>query len=100
MESVVVLLDDKMQKMRPKFFRRFVISTFSNISPFPANNSGYSEEVSFVTAGTPPTPDPPRLSRAGPSWLTLHWVRPSQATHSDVLTYTLEMEEEVTYRVH
>uniref|UniRef100_UPI00358FA1AC fibronectin type III domain-containing protein 3B-like n=1 Tax=Myxine glutinosa TaxID=7769 RepID=UPI00358FA1AC len=56
--------------------------------------SGYSEEVSFVTAGTPPTPDPPRLSRAGPSWLTLHWVRPSQATHSDVLTYTLEMEEE------
>uniref|UniRef100_A0A8C4NC53 Fibronectin type III domain containing 3Ba n=1 Tax=Eptatretus burgeri TaxID=7764 RepID=A0A8C4NC53_EPTBU len=57
--------------------------------------SGYSEEVSFVTAGTPPTPDPPRLSRAGPSWLTLHWVRPSQATHSDVLTYTLEMEEEL-----
>ncbi|NWQ62758.1 FND3A protein, partial [Neopipo cinnamomea] len=57
--------------------------------------SGFSEPVSYCTAGVaPPAPAPPLLLEAGVTWMTLRWIPPPGASSDDSLTYTLDMEEE------
>ncbi|XP_063277539.1 fibronectin type-III domain-containing protein 3a-like [Prinia subflava] len=54
--------------------------------------SGFSETVTFSTAGVvPPAPAPPVLHEAGVTWMTLKWSSPAG---EDSLTYSLDMEEE------
>uniref|UniRef100_A0A8D2Q559 Fibronectin type III domain-containing protein 3B n=1 Tax=Varanus komodoensis TaxID=61221 RepID=A0A8D2Q559_VARKO len=57
--------------------------------------SGFSEEVVCYTAGNiPQTPSAPRLVRAGVTWVTLQWNRAEGCTPEEVITYTLEIQEE------
>ncbi|NXI46855.1 FND3A protein, partial [Galbula dea] len=57
--------------------------------------SGFSETVSYYTAGTvPPAPSPPLLHEAGVTWLAVKWRPPSGLAADDSLTYSLDMEEE------
>ncbi|NWH35758.1 FND3A protein, partial [Chloropsis hardwickii] len=57
--------------------------------------SGFSETVTFGTAGVvPPAPAPPALLEAGVTWMALGWSPPAGGALDDSLTYTLDMEEE------
>ncbi|XP_052475869.1 fibronectin type III domain-containing protein 3B-like [Carassius gibelio] len=57
--------------------------------------SGFSTEVVFNTTGSlPQTSLPPRLAQAGPSWVMLEWTRPNSCSVEEVVTYTLEMQDE------
>ncbi|TRY84972.1 hypothetical protein DNTS_007661, partial [Danionella cerebrum] len=57
--------------------------------------SGFSTEVVFHTTGSVPQGSlPPRLLEAGPTWLKLEWTRPNSCSAEEVLTYTLEMQDE------
>ncbi|XP_051971307.1 fibronectin type III domain-containing protein 3B [Xyrauchen texanus] len=57
--------------------------------------SGFSTEVVFYTTGSlPQTSLPPRLVLAGPSWVTLEWTRPNSCSVEEVVTYTLEVQDE------
>ncbi|XP_035278522.1 fibronectin type III domain containing 3Ba isoform X1 [Anguilla anguilla] len=57
--------------------------------------SGFSAEVVFYTTGNlPQLPLAPRLVRAGITWITLEWSRPDGCTAEEVITYTLEIQEE------
>ncbi|NXE42790.1 FND3A protein, partial [Ptilorrhoa leucosticta] len=57
--------------------------------------SGFSETVTFGTAGVvPPAPAPPALLEAGVTWMALGWSPPAGVASDDSLTYSLDMEEE------
>uniref|UniRef100_A0A8B9BQ38 Fibronectin type-III domain-containing protein n=1 Tax=Anser brachyrhynchus TaxID=132585 RepID=A0A8B9BQ38_9AVES len=57
--------------------------------------SGFSETVTYYTAGiVPPPPAPPVLVEAGVTWLSLKWSPPNGVSSDDSLTYSLDMEEE------
>ncbi|RMB95469.1 hypothetical protein DUI87_28092 [Hirundo rustica rustica] len=57
--------------------------------------SGFSETVTFGTAGVvPPAPAPPVLLEAGVTWMALGWSPPAGGALDDSLTYSLDMEEE------
>uniref|UniRef100_A0A8C9L3Q8 Fibronectin type-III domain-containing protein 3a-like n=1 Tax=Serinus canaria TaxID=9135 RepID=A0A8C9L3Q8_SERCA len=57
--------------------------------------SGFSETVTFGTAGVvPPAPAPPTLLEAGVTWMALGWSPPAGGALDDSLTYSLDMEEE------
>uniref|UniRef100_A0A8D2N8G3 Fibronectin type-III domain-containing protein n=1 Tax=Zonotrichia albicollis TaxID=44394 RepID=A0A8D2N8G3_ZONAL len=57
--------------------------------------SGFSETVTFGTAGVvPPAPAPPTLLEAGVTWMALGWSPPAGGALDDTLTYSLDMEEE------
>ncbi|NXD37598.1 FND3A protein, partial [Copsychus sechellarum] len=57
--------------------------------------SGFSETVTFSTAGVvPPAPAPPTLLEAGVTWMALGWSPPAGGALDDSLTYSLDMEEE------
>ncbi|XP_054145640.1 fibronectin type-III domain-containing protein 3a-like isoform X1 [Melozone crissalis] len=57
--------------------------------------SGFSETVTFGTAGVvPPAPAPPTLLEAGVTWMALGWSPPAGGALDDALTYSLDMEEE------
>uniref|UniRef100_A0A8C1SWI7 Fibronectin type III domain containing 3Ba n=1 Tax=Cyprinus carpio TaxID=7962 RepID=A0A8C1SWI7_CYPCA len=57
--------------------------------------SGFSPEVVFYTTGSlPHLPHAPRLVRAGITWITLEWSRPDGCTAEELVTYTLEIQEE------
>ncbi|XP_017597263.1 PREDICTED: LOW QUALITY PROTEIN: fibronectin type-III domain-containing protein 3a-like [Corvus brachyrhynchos] len=57
--------------------------------------SGFSETVTFGTAGGgPPAPAPPTLLEAGVTWMALAWSPPAGVASDDSLTYSLDMEEE------
>lgn len=57
--------------------------------------SGFSTEVVFYTTGSLPQISlPPRLVQAGSSWVTLEWTRPNSCSAEEVVTYTLEMQDE------
>ncbi|KAL1022016.1 hypothetical protein UPYG_G00021100 [Umbra pygmaea] len=59
--------------------------------------SAFSPEVVFHTTGTlPPCPLAPWLLRAGVSWVTLEWGRPEGSANEEMLTYTLEIQEDHT----
>ncbi|NXL94200.1 FND3B protein, partial [Alectura lathami] len=57
--------------------------------------SGYSQEVVCYTAGNiPQTPSAPRLVRAGVTWVALQWNKVEGCTPEEVISYTLEIQEE------
>ncbi|OWK53363.1 fibronectin type-III domain-containing protein 3a [Lonchura striata] len=57
--------------------------------------SGFSETVTFGTAGVVPlAPAPPALLEAGVTWMALGWSPPAGGALDDSLTYSLDMEEE------
>lgn len=57
--------------------------------------SGYSQEVVCYTAGNiPQTPSAPRLVRAGVTWIALQWNKVEGCTPEEVISYTLEIQEE------
>lgn len=57
--------------------------------------SGFSTEVVFYTTGSlQQTSLPPRLVLAGSSWVTLEWTRPNSCSAEEMITYTLEMQDE------
>lgn len=58
-------------------------------------SSGYSQEVVCYTAGNiPQTPSAPRLVRAGVTWISLQWSKVEGCTPEEVISYTLEIQEE------
>nr|XP_060623504.1 fibronectin type III domain-containing protein 3B [Anolis sagrei ordinatus]XP_060623505.1 fibronectin type III domain-containing protein 3B [Anolis sagrei ordinatus] len=57
--------------------------------------SGFSQEVICYTSGNiPQTPSAPRLVRAGVTWITLQWNKAEGCTPEEVVTYTLEIQED------
>ena len=57
--------------------------------------SGYSQEVVCYTLGNiPQMPSAPRLVRAGVTWITLQWSRPEGCSPEEVITYTLDIQED------
>ncbi|KAG7255365.1 hypothetical protein CRUP_002116 [Coryphaenoides rupestris] len=61
--------------------------------------SGFSPDVVFYTMGTlPALPLPPRLVRAGVSWVALEWGRPDAGPTEEQIKYTLEIQEENSSR--
>ncbi|NXG17656.1 FND3A protein, partial [Grallaria varia] len=57
--------------------------------------SGFSEVVSFCTAGVvPPVPAPPTLCDVGVTWMALSWSPPATTAPDEPLAYILDMEEE------
>ncbi|XP_063808083.1 fibronectin type-III domain-containing protein 3A isoform X5 [Pseudophryne corroboree] len=59
--------------------------------------SGFSEEVLFYTSGSAPTvPASPTLIKAGISWLSVQWTKPSGTPSDEGISYILEMEDETS----
>ncbi|XP_072254752.1 fibronectin type-III domain-containing protein 3A [Pyxicephalus adspersus] len=59
--------------------------------------SGFSEEVLFFTSGSAPTvPASPTLIKAGISWLSIQWTKPSGTPSDEGISYILEMEDETS----
>ncbi|XP_053564335.1 fibronectin type-III domain-containing protein 3A [Bombina bombina] len=59
--------------------------------------SGFSEEVLLYTSGSAPTvPACPTLIKAGISWLSVQWTKPSGTPSDEGISYILEMEEETS----
>lgn len=60
-------------------------------------NSGFSEEVLYYTSGCAPSmPASPVLTKAGVTWLSLQWSKPSGTPSDEGISYILEMEEETS----
>uniref|UniRef100_H2ZWU8 Fibronectin type-III domain-containing protein 3A n=1 Tax=Latimeria chalumnae TaxID=7897 RepID=H2ZWU8_LATCH len=58
-------------------------------------DSGFSEEVLYYTSGSAPaTPASPGLNKAGVTWLSLQWSKPSGTPSDEGISYILEMEDE------
>ncbi|KAJ8003767.1 hypothetical protein DPEC_G00151760 [Dallia pectoralis] len=82
----------KLARLCPAMCYAFRVAARNDIG-----KSAFSPEVLFHTAGTLPScPLAPRLLRAGVSWVTLEWGRPEGSTNEEVLTYTLEIQEDNT----
>ncbi|XP_053574653.1 LOW QUALITY PROTEIN: fibronectin type-III domain-containing protein 3A-like [Bombina bombina] len=82
----------KLTKLSPSTKYAFRIAAKNDIGM-----SGFSETAVFYTAGSvPPTPLPPRLMHAGITWLSLEWSPPNDISSDESLTYTLEMEDEIS----
>ncbi|XP_074843924.1 fibronectin type-III domain-containing protein 3A isoform X1 [Carettochelys insculpta] len=59
--------------------------------------SGFSEEVLYHTSGTAPSmPASPVLIKAGVTWLSLQWTKPSGTPTDEGISYILEMEDETS----
>ncbi|KAM4700948.1 fibronectin type-III domain-containing protein 3A isoform 1-T1 [Discoglossus pictus] len=59
--------------------------------------SGFSEEVLLYTSGSAPTvPASPTLLKAGISWLSMQWTKPSGTPSDEGISYILEMEDETS----
>ncbi|EMP23943.1 Fibronectin type-III domain-containing protein 3a [Chelonia mydas] len=59
--------------------------------------SGFSEEVQYHTSGTAPSmPASPMLIKAGVTWLSLQWTKPSGTPTDEGISYILEMEDETS----
>ncbi|XP_067896397.1 fibronectin type-III domain-containing protein 3A isoform X3 [Heterodontus francisci] len=82
----------KVTKLSPATRYRFKLAAKNDLGM-----SGFSEEVLFYTTGSvPPTPASPQLVKAGVTWLSLHWSKPSGALSDEGIGYILEMEDETT----
>uniref|UniRef100_A0A8C9W1Q2 Fibronectin type III domain containing 3Ba n=1 Tax=Scleropages formosus TaxID=113540 RepID=A0A8C9W1Q2_SCLFO len=80
----------KLTRLCPAFGYTFRLAARNDIG-----TSGFSPEVVFYTTGNlPQLPLPPRLVRAGITWITLEWTRPDGCTAEEIITYTLEIQEE------
>ncbi|KAI2648913.1 Fibronectin type III domain-containing protein 3B [Labeo rohita] len=80
----------KVMRLCPAVGYTFRVAALNDIG-----TSGFSTEVVFNTTGSlPQTSLPPRLVQAGPSWVMLEWTRPNSCSVEEVVTYTLEMQDE------
>ncbi|XP_058890569.1 fibronectin type III domain-containing protein 3B-like isoform X2 [Acipenser ruthenus] len=79
----------KLTKLCPAIGYTFRLAARNDIG------TSYSQEIMFYTCGNiPQSPLAPRLVRAGITWITLQWNRPDGCTPEEVITYTLEIQEE------
>ncbi|XP_078415576.1 fibronectin type-III domain-containing protein 3A isoform X2 [Cetorhinus maximus] len=82
----------KVTKLSPAMGYRFKLAARNELGM-----SGFSEEVLFYTTGSaPPTPASPQLVKAGVTWLSLHWSKPSGSLSDEGNCYILEMEDETS----
>lgn len=82
----------KVTKLSPAVAYRFKLAAKNELGM-----SGFSEEVVFYTSGSvPPTPAAPQLIKAGVTWLSLHWSKPSGTLSDEGICYILEMEDETS----
>ncbi|XP_036838631.1 fibronectin type III domain-containing protein 3B [Oncorhynchus mykiss] len=82
----------KLTRLCPAVGYTFRVAAHNDIG-----TSGFSTEVVFYTTGTLPScPLAPRLLRAGVSWVTLEWGRPEGSANEELITYTLEIQEDNT----
>ncbi|XP_066565011.1 fibronectin type III domain containing 3Ba isoform X2 [Amia ocellicauda] len=80
----------KLTKLFPAMGYTFRVAARNDIG-----TSGFSPEFVFYTSGNiPQLPLAPRLVRAGITWITLEWTRPEGCTAEEIITYTLEIQEE------
>ncbi|CAM4715851.1 fibronectin type III domain-containing protein 3B isoform X1 [Lepidochelys kempii] len=80
----------KLTKLCPAVGYTFRLAAQNDIG-----TSGYSQEVVCYTSGNiPQTPSAPRLVRAGVTWITLQWNKAEGCTPEEVISYTLEIQEE------
>ncbi|XP_075794071.1 fibronectin type III domain-containing protein 3B isoform X1 [Pelodiscus sinensis] len=80
----------KLTKLCPAMGYTFRLAAQNDIG-----TSGYSQEVVCYTSGNiPQTPSAPRLVRAGVTWITLQWNKAEGCTPEEVISYTLEIQEE------
>uniref|UniRef100_A0A8V0Z0V5 Fibronectin type III domain-containing protein 3B n=1 Tax=Gallus gallus TaxID=9031 RepID=A0A8V0Z0V5_CHICK len=80
----------KLTKLCPALGYTFRLAAQNDIG-----TSGYSQEVVCYTAGNiPQTPSAPRLVRAGVTWVALQWNKVEGCTPEEVISYTLEIQEE------
>uniref|UniRef100_A0A672KU60 Fibronectin type III domain containing 3B n=1 Tax=Sinocyclocheilus grahami TaxID=75366 RepID=A0A672KU60_SINGR len=80
----------KVMRLCPAVGYTFRVAALNDIG-----TSGFSTEVVLYTTGSlPQTSLPPRLVQAGSSWVTLEWTRPNSCSTEEVVTYTLEMQDE------
>ncbi|NWI76412.1 FND3B protein, partial [Dryoscopus gambensis] len=80
----------KLTKLCPALGYTFRLAAQNDIG-----TSGYSQEVVCYTAGNiPQTPSAPRLVRAGVTWVSLQWNKVEGCTPEEVISYTLEIQEE------
>uniref|UniRef100_A0AAZ3NNI8 Fibronectin type-III domain-containing protein n=1 Tax=Oncorhynchus tshawytscha TaxID=74940 RepID=A0AAZ3NNI8_ONCTS len=86
----------KLTRLCPAVGYTFRVAAHNDIG-----TSGFSTEVVFYTTGTLPScPLAPRLLRAGVSWVTLEWGRPEGSANEELITYTLEIQEDNTVNFH
>uniref|UniRef100_UPI00398E58DB fibronectin type-III domain-containing protein 3A-like n=1 Tax=Pristiophorus japonicus TaxID=55135 RepID=UPI00398E58DB len=82
----------KLTKLSPSVGYTFRLAAKNDIGL-----SDFSETVQYYTAGSvPAAPAPPRLIRAGVTWMSLEWSRPSGVSYDESITYILEMEDEIS----
>ncbi|XP_004383532.1 fibronectin type III domain-containing protein 3B isoform X3 [Trichechus manatus latirostris] len=80
----------KLTKLCPAMGYTFRLAARNDIG-----TSGYSQEVVCYTLGNiPQMPSAPKLVRAGVTWVTLQWNKPEGCSPEEVVTYTLEIQEE------
>ncbi|NXX89001.1 FND3B protein, partial [Centropus bengalensis] len=80
----------KLTKLCPALGYTFRLAAQNDIG-----TSGYSQEVVCYTAGNiPQTPSAPKLVRAGVTWVALQWSKVEGCTPEEVISYTLEIQEE------
>uniref|UniRef100_A0A671Q5U4 Fibronectin type III domain-containing protein 3B-like n=1 Tax=Sinocyclocheilus anshuiensis TaxID=1608454 RepID=A0A671Q5U4_9TELE len=80
----------KVMRLCPAVGYTFRVAALNDIG-----TGGFSTEVVFNTTGSlPQTSLPPRLAQAGPSWVRLEWTQPNSCSIEEVVTYTLEMQDE------
>ncbi|NXT68937.1 FND3B protein, partial [Chaetops frenatus] len=80
----------KLTKLCPALGYTFRLAAQNDVG-----TSGYSQEVVCYTAGNiPQTPSAPRLVRAGVTWISLQWNKVEGCTPEEVISYTLEIQEE------
>ncbi|XP_036019240.1 fibronectin type III domain-containing protein 3B isoform X5 [Mus musculus] len=80
----------KLTKLCPAMGYTFRLAARNDIG-----TSGYSQEVVCYTLGNiPQMPLAPRLVRAGVTWITLQWSRPEGCSPEEVITYTLDIQED------
>ncbi|XP_020920984.1 fibronectin type-III domain-containing protein 3A isoform X1 [Sus scrofa] len=82
----------KITKLSPAMGCKFRLSAKNDYG-----TSGFSEEVLYYTSGCAPSmPASPVLTKAGVTWLSLQWSKPSGTPSDEGISYILEMEEETS----
>ncbi|XP_060050844.1 fibronectin type-III domain-containing protein 3A isoform X3 [Erinaceus europaeus] len=82
----------KITKLSPAMGCKFRLSAKNDYG-----TSGSSEEVLYYTSGCAPSmPASPVLTKAGVTWLSLQWSKPSGTPSDEGIAYILEMEEETS----
>uniref|UniRef100_A0A4W3H2U3 Fibronectin type-III domain-containing protein 3A n=1 Tax=Callorhinchus milii TaxID=7868 RepID=A0A4W3H2U3_CALMI len=82
----------RVTKLSPAMGYRFRLTAKNDLG-----ESGFSKEIIFYTTGSaPPTPASPQLIKAGVTWLSVQWSKPSGTLSDEGIGYILEMEDETS----